>query len=74
MATCLSPDVRDWLAYSADHVTLARNAMNWLSESKDVILPYNVHLPTTRHCVVYDDNTVSNFEDSKLYLAMLVPC
>jgi len=61
----MTSDVRDWSAYNSGHVVLARNAQKWLSETKDLHLPYNIHLPTTRHCVVYDNNTVSNFEESK---------
>ena len=36
-------------------------------------IPFGVHLPTCRNCVVYDSNTVSTVEDSELMSSELKP-
>lgn len=58
------PDARETSAYAEEHVSLARSATNKKSE-QEFYIPFDAHLPTTNHCIVYDSNTVSIIENSE---------
>jgi hypothetical protein len=59
-------DAREPSAYTEDHVILARSATNKKTdELEEFYIPFDAHLPTTIHCVVYDSNTVSIIEKSE---------
>ena len=58
-------DARQSQSYSEDHVILARSAINKQPDKQEFHIPFDAHLPTTEHCVVYDSNTVSIIENSE---------
>ncbi len=60
-------DVRLKKSYYPEHILLARSAVDDNSKKDDdnFVIPLDVHLPTTRHVIVYDSKTVSIIENSK---------
>lgn len=60
---CCISDTRNVAEYYLDHITLARAAKK--EAGKDFRIPFDVHLPTTDRCIVYDSKTVSIIENSE---------
>lgn len=54
----------------SDHFNLLIVLFYFQDDQGSYKIPFDVHLPTTLHCAVYDSNTVSTVEDSEKIKAL----